>query len=94
MAFGGEILESATTIALGIAGVAIVAVLVSKNAQTPAVLQAAGSAYSNALDVAVSPVTGASTAPNLSYPSSGVGIGNTMVGGGQGFSPSYAGGFG
>lgn len=64
--------ESITTIATAIAGVAIVAVLVSKNANTAAVIQSGASGFSNALDVAVSPVTGQGTAPNLAYPGGGV----------------------
>jgi hypothetical protein len=39
-------------------GVAIIAVLVSRNAQTPQVIGAAGQAFAGALGVAVSPVTG------------------------------------
>lgn len=60
--------EAVVTIATAIVGLAIVAVLVSKRAQTPAVIQASGSAFSNALAVAESPVTGASYSINLSYP--------------------------
>lgn len=60
--------EAIVTIALAIVGVATVSVLVSKKAQTPAVIQASGSAFSNALAVAESPVTGASYNINLSYP--------------------------
>jgi hypothetical protein len=60
--------EMLVTIAGLIVTVAIVSVIVSKKAQTPAVLQAAGSAFSNALGVAESPVTGASYNINLSYP--------------------------
>jgi hypothetical protein len=48
--------------------------LVSKNSNTAGVIQATASGYGNILDVAISPVTGATTAPNLSYPGSG-GIG-------------------
>lgn len=48
---------SITAIAVAIIGVAIVAVIVSSNAQTPQVLQAAGSAFGGILQVAVSPVT-------------------------------------
>ena len=55
-----ELLVSITTIATAIVGVAIVSVLVSKNAQTPQVLQAAGNAFGTDLGVAVSPVTGSS----------------------------------
>lgn len=60
--------ESLTTIALAIVGLATVAVLVSKKAQTPAVIQAGGSAFSNALGIAEAPVTGVNYSPVLSYP--------------------------
>lgn len=61
--------EGVVTIALAITGVATVAVLVSKNAQTPQVIQAGASGFSNALGIAIAPVTGAKYTPNLSYPS-------------------------
>jgi hypothetical protein len=60
--------EMLTTIGLAIVGVAMLALIVSKRSQTPAVIQASGSAFSNALAVAESPVTGASYNINLSYP--------------------------
>lgn len=60
--------EMIVTIATAIVGLAIVSVLVSKKAQTPQVIQASGSAFSNALAVAESPVTGATYSVNLSYP--------------------------
>jgi hypothetical protein len=60
--------EMLTTIALAIVGVAIVALIVSRRSQTPAVIQAAGSAFGNALGVAESPVTGAQYNIDLSYP--------------------------
>lgn len=50
--------EKLVTIAVAITGVAILAVLVSKNANTAGVIKAGGSAFSQALAVAVSPVTG------------------------------------
>jgi hypothetical protein len=62
--------EMLTTIALAIVGVAIVALIVSRRSQTPAVIQAAGSAFGNALGVAESPVTGAQYNIDLSYPTS------------------------
>lgn len=62
------IVEAVVTVALAIVGVAMMSVLVSKKAQTPAVIQASGSAFSNALAVAESPVTGATYHINLSYP--------------------------
>lgn len=45
-------------IATGIIGLAIIAVLVSRNADTSNVIKSAGSAFSGALGAAVSPVTG------------------------------------
>lgn len=65
--------ESIVTIATAITGVAIVAVIVSRKSQTPAVIQAGGSAFSNALGVAVSPVTGDTYHIDLSYPGNGFG---------------------
>lgn len=63
-----DLFKELATVLLGIVGVAIVAVIVSRKSQSPEVIQAAGSAFSNALDVAVSPVTGNTSPPNLSYP--------------------------
>jgi PRD1 phage membrane DNA delivery len=60
--------ETLTTIALAIVGLGVVSVLVSKKAQTPQVIQAAGSAFGNSLAVAESPVTGATYNVDLSYP--------------------------
>jgi hypothetical protein len=60
--------EALVTIAVAIVGLGIVSVLVSKKSQTPAVIQASGSAFGNALGVAESPVTGATYNINLSYP--------------------------
>jgi hypothetical protein len=61
-------MEAIVTIALAITGVAIVATLVSRKAQTPQVIQSVGTAYSSALGVALAPVTGAAYQPNLAYP--------------------------
>lgn len=68
-----QLTEMLVTIATAIVGLGIVAVLVSKNAQTPAVIQSAGSAFNNALGIAESPVTGSSYQANLNYPSSSFG---------------------
>lgn len=62
--------EGIVTIALMLGGVAIVSVLVSRNANTPAVIQSAASGFANNLAVAEAPVTGANAAPSLGYPSS------------------------
>lgn len=62
--------EAVVSIATAIVGVAILAVLVSKNSNTTGVLQAAGTAFSSALGVATGPVTGRGGVPNLTYPTS------------------------
>lgn len=46
----------------GIIGLAIVAVIVSKQAQTPQVISAGGSALASVIGAAVSPVTGSTNA--------------------------------
>lgn len=46
------------TVATAIIGVAILAVLVSRNSQTPAVIKAAGDAFSGGLRAATGPVMG------------------------------------
>jgi hypothetical protein len=53
-----HLITSLVTIATAIIGVAIIAVLVSQRAQTGSVIQAAGQAFSSALNAAESPVTG------------------------------------
>jgi len=64
-------LTAATVSVLGaIIGLAIVAVLVSKNAQTPNVIGSAGTALSSVIGAAVQPVTGGSSS----------GLGNTSGG--------------
>jgi hypothetical protein len=65
--------EAVVTIATAIVGLAIIATLVSRNAQTPAVIQSAASGFNNALAVAESPVTGSHAQPVLAYPSMGYG---------------------
>jgi len=78
--------EAVVTIATAIVGVAMLAILVSRKSQTPAVIQAAASGFGNSLAVAEAPVTGANTPINLSYPtSSGLElptIGAPIIGGG------------
>lgn len=53
-----SILSGIVTIAVAIIGVAIVATLVSKNADTSNVIKSAGSAFSGALHAATGPVSG------------------------------------
>lgn len=50
--------EQVVTVAVAIVGVAILAVLVSKNSNTAAVIRETGAAFSGALTAAVSPITG------------------------------------
>ena len=49
--------EKLVTIAVAIGGVATLAVLVSKNADTSKVIGAGGKAFADAINAAVSPVT-------------------------------------
>jgi len=51
-------ISTAVSIALALIGLAIVALLVSQQAQTPGVLKASGSSLAQALSCALSPVTG------------------------------------
>lgn len=64
---GEEFFNAATTIFGFIALVALVAVIVSKNSTTAALIQNTGTAFGSDLAVAISPVTGVGTAPNLTY---------------------------
>ena len=77
-----SLVEAGVTIALAIVGLAILSVLVSKNANTTGVIQSLASGFGNSLAVAQSPVTGASVTPNLSYPSSLNGLSTNL---GMGF---------
>lgn len=53
-----QTISGIVTIATAIIGVAILAVLVSRNANTEGVIKSAGGAFSGALMAAVSPVSG------------------------------------
>lgn len=53
-----QLVTSVVTVLTAIIGVAIIAVLVSKNANTSGVISAGGSAFSSALGTALSPVVG------------------------------------
>lgn len=57
-----QLITSVVTVATAIVGVAIIAVLVSRNANTSQVISAAGQSFATALEAAVSPVTGGSSA--------------------------------
>ena len=65
-----KITEAMVTIGTAIIGVAILAVLVSKNSNTAGVIQALASGFGNSLAVAESPVTNNQVSIDTSYPSS------------------------
>lgn len=58
--------SAVVAIATAIVGIAILAVLVSRNAQTPQVISAAGKAFSGAINAATGPVTGSGYGSGLS----------------------------
>lgn len=53
-----HLITSVVSVLMAIIGVAIIAVLVSRNANTAAVLTTSGQAFSSSLGTALSPVTG------------------------------------
>lgn len=57
---GDQLISSVVTVATAIVGLAIIAVLVSKQANTSGVISAGGSAFASDLAAAVSPITGGS----------------------------------
>jgi hypothetical protein len=77
----GKFFEMLMTIAGLIAGIAIVALVISPKAITAQVIQSVASGYGNDIAVAISPVTGVQVQPNLSYPNSGgFGLPNFSIG--------------
>lgn len=77
----GNVGEQIVTIATAIVGVAIIAVIVSRNSNTANVITAAGASFSQALSTAVSPVTGftgaaAGPTSGLSYSNQNFGLPN------------------
>lgn len=68
---GGQAIAGIITIATAIVGLAIISVLVSKNANTSGVIQSGGSALAGSITAAIAPVTGGA---GLSLPSLQTGI--------------------
>ena len=62
---GEKVITSIVTVLVAIVGVAIIAVLVSKNSNTTGVISAGGSAFSSSLGTALSPITGQTGFNNL-----------------------------
>lgn len=60
--------EAAVTIVLALVALALASVVISKNSNFPADVQAVSSGLGNNIATAISPVTGASVTANLSYP--------------------------
>lgn len=75
-----DLFDSLTTIAVAIVGIAILAVIVSRNAQTPQVIGSAGQAFSGAIGAAVSPVTGGGMMGGYGMSNFGMGYGSGMYG--------------
>lgn len=68
---GKEAISSIVTILLAIVGVAVLSVIVSKNAQTSQVIQSGAQGFSTDLATALSPVTGSSGLGDLSFTGGG-----------------------
>jgi len=68
-------MEGLITIALAIVGLAVISVLVSKNANTTGVIQATASGFGNSIGAATAPVTGASNSYSYAYPSNDTSMG-------------------
>lgn len=62
---GEQLVSSVITVSVAIVGLAIIATLVSKNANTAQIIGAGGSSFTQALTAAVSPVTGSSAGLNV-----------------------------
>lgn len=76
---GRDLFQQGASIVLAIIAVALVAVLVSNQAQTGNVLGAFGSAIANMLSAATAPVTGNAATPNVSGTNSGL-LGGSSIG--------------
>lgn len=63
-----QLITSIVTVLTAIIGVAIIAVLVSRNAQTGQVVQAGGQAFSGVLGTALGPVTGGGSLGGIRIP--------------------------
>lgn len=62
-----RLVDGAVSIAVAIVGVALLAVLVSRNANTAGVISASGNAFTSALNAATGPVSGSGFNTNLSF---------------------------
>ena len=74
-----QIGPTAIAIVSGIIGLAIIAVIVSRQAQTPTVISSTGGALAGIISAAVSPVTGSGS--NMLGATAGSAIGGLVTGG-------------
>lgn len=65
---GDQLIASVVTVLSAIVGLAIIAVIVSKQANTAGVISSGGSAFAQAVQAAVSPVTGGGNTFGFSSP--------------------------
>lgn len=75
---GKEAIEGIITVATAIVGVAIIATLVSKNAQTANVLGAGGKALATSIQAATGPVTGSSGIASIGWTGGSPIMGDTV----------------
>lgn len=68
---GDQLITNGTTVLLAIVSLAVVAALVSKQANTSGVLTAGGNAFATSLGAALSPVTGNSLSLSTQYGGAG-----------------------
>jgi PRD1 phage membrane DNA delivery len=61
---GNQLVSSVTTVALAIVSLAILAVIVSKKANTATVITSSGNAFASALSAAEAPVSGSYSSYN------------------------------
>jgi hypothetical protein len=57
---GDQLIASVVTVLTAIVGLAVIAVLVSKNANTSGVIQAGGNAFTSSISAATNPFSGTS----------------------------------
>lgn len=75
---GDQAIQGGITVLLAIVGVGLLAVFVSKNANTSQVIGSLGSAFSSGLAAAEAPVTGGNGLTNFNSGFSGGGVGYTQ----------------
>jgi hypothetical protein len=77
---GDHVISAGVTVATAIVGIAIIAVLVSKGAQTPQVIQAAAAGLGGDIQAAVSPLSlGGGISGGLSSSFTGGGVGSSIA---------------